>query len=158
MPLSSEKKKKRPSPKVGEEEAPGGGVVAQLHSGSGRAAQAGQRFILGEGHVMPGEEGDTETLSFCPRGQSQGFPSPSPRPGKSEQPADALLTVTVGASGEDAGCGRRPEEGLRLGKLASANWGDPFLVGGCSVMARELTAPVCRWGWGWWVGDQGYWI
>lgn len=143
---------------MGEEEAPGGGVVAQLHSGSGRAAQAGQRFILGEGHVMPGEEGDTETLSFCPRGQSQGFPSPSPRPGKSERPADALLTVTVGASGEDAGCGRRPEEGLRLGKLANANWGDPFLVGGCSVMARELTAPVCRWGWGWWVGDQGYWI
>ena len=62
---------------------------------------------------MPGEEGDTETLSFCPRGQSQGFPSPSPRPGKSERPADALLTVTVGASwgtpgaegGQQKGCG-----------------------------------------------------
>ena len=105
--------KKKASSKVGEEEAPGGGAVAQLHSGSGRAALAGQCFILGEGHVMPGEEGDTETLSFCPRGQSQGFPSPSPRPGKSERPADALLTVTVGASwgtpgaegGQQKGCG-----------------------------------------------------
>lgn len=119
MPPSSEKKKK-PSPEVGEEEAPGGGAGAQLHSGSGRAGGTGPAALYTGGGARDARGGGgTEIPRFCPGGSLSASPPQTRGQENLSGRADALLTVTVGASGEGAGRGRRPAEGLRLGKLTS---------------------------------------
>lgn len=101
--------------------------------------------------MTPGEEGAQKS-----RGSALGQSALPPARGqKLSGRADAPLTVTVGASGEGAGRGRRPEmqKGLRLGKLTSILGGTCLLVGGCSD-GKRTELPVYRW-WGG-GGGQGY--
>lgn len=75
MPPSSEKKKS-PAPKWGRRRLPGEGrEPSSTLAVGGRAALARQRFILGEGHVTPGEEGAQKS-----RGSALGAVSVLPLP------------------------------------------------------------------------------
>lgn len=122
MPPLLRKKKKSPAPKWGRRRLPGRGrSPAPLWQWEGgRAGGTGRAALYTGGGARDARGGGgTETPRFCPGGSlSASLPQTRGQENLSGR-ADALLTVTVGASGEAAGRGRRPAEGLRLGKLTS---------------------------------------
>lgn len=120
-PPPPKKKKKSPAPKWGRRRLPGEGrEPSSTLAVGGRAGGTGPAVLYTGGGARDARGGGgTEIPRFCPGGSLSASPPQTRRQENLSGPADALLTVTVGASGEGAGRGRRPAEGLRLGKLTS---------------------------------------
>lgn len=130
------------------------------HSVGGRKGSRRPRpaaLYNGGGARDGGGGGWAQRLDVQPPGPS----APSPPLGQSQENlrgrADALLTVTVGVSGEDTACTGRGAEELRLGNLTSATWGTCSYGGSTGSSRGSGKAKVVKLP-GVLLGRRGSWI